>query len=139
METTLMADPELNKKVAAVLEDERETAPSAHDQVVSKLQDLAAAIEASLVPGTIQVRIEPGYRVNLGQQYSFVFRIEKSSFRDVLLRAYVPVDGFPVTLDLFDETHPECSTLDALEAEILAFLGHRDVKQRLRSLKTIAA
>lgn len=133
-----MSDPELNKKVANVLQDEHE-APSAYDQVVSKLRDLAEAIETSLVPGTIEVRIEPGYRVNLGQQYSFVFRIAKAGFRDVLLRAYVPADGFPVSLDLFDENHPQCATLDALEAEILGFLGHRDVKQRLRALKAVAA
>jgi hypothetical protein len=132
-----MADAELNKKVAAVLEDE--AAPSDYDAVVGKLQDLAAAIEASLVPGTIEVRIEPGYRTHLGQQYSFVFRLPKASFRDVLLRAHVPVDGFPVTLDLFDDNHPACKTLEALETEIIDFLGHRDVKQRLRALRAVAA
>jgi hypothetical protein len=137
MEVAPMADTELNKKIAAALEDE--AAPSAYDQIVSKLLDLAAAIEASMVPGTIEVRIEPGYRVNLGQQYSFVFRVPRASFRDVLLRAYVPVDGFPVTLDLFDDNHPACKTLEELEREIIGFLGHRDVKQRLRALKAVAA
>lgn len=136
-----MADQELNKKIAAVLKDERGAAPTAHDQVVSKLRDLAAGIEASLTPGTgtIEVRIEPGYRVNLGQQYSFVFRIPKAGFRDVLLRAYVPPGGFPVSLDLFEDNRPQCATLEALEDAIIGFLGHPDVKQRLLSLKDVAA
>ncbi len=134
-----MPDPELNKKIADVLKDERGEAPSAYDQVVSKLRDLAAAVEASLAPGSIHVRIEPGHRVNLGEQYRFVFLVPKVEFRDVLFRAYVPADGFPVTLDLLDDKHPKCDTLDVLETEIINFLGHRDVKQRLLSLKDVAA
>jgi hypothetical protein len=134
-----MADAELNKKVAAVLKDERAAAPTDYDKVLAKLRDLAAAIEASLTPGTIEVRIEPGHRVNLGQQYNFVFRIPKEGIRDVLLRAYVPAAGFPVVLDLFDDNHPECRTLEALEAELIGFLGHQDVKQRLLALKDLAA
>jgi hypothetical protein len=134
-----MADLELNKKIADVLKDERGEAPSAYDQVVRKLRDLAAAVEASLVPGSIHVRIEPGHRVNLGQQYRFVFLVPSVELRDVLFRAYVPAEGFPVTLDLFDDKHPKCDTLEVLEAEIIDFLGHRDVKQRLLSLKDVAA
>jgi hypothetical protein len=136
-----MPDAELNKKIAAVLRDEQGAVPDDYDRVVNKLQDLAAGIEASLTSGsaTIEVRIEPGYRVNLGQQYSLVLRVPKTGFRDVLLRAYVPVDGFPVSLDLFDDNHPRCDTLEALENEILGFLGHKDVKLRLRSLKRMAA
>ncbi len=133
-----MADEELNKKVAAVLKDERATVPTDYDRVLRKLRDLAVAIEASLKPGTIEVRVEPGYRVNLGQQYRFVFRIPKVDYRDVLLRAYVPTGGLPVSLDLFDDKHPECRTVEELEAALIAFLRHPDVKQRLLELKDIA-
>jgi hypothetical protein len=134
-----MPDPELNKKIADVLKDVRGEAASAYDQVLRKLRDLAAAVEASLAPGSVQVRIEPGHRVNLGQQYRFVFLVPSVQYRDVLFRAYVPTEGFPVTLDLFDDKHPKCDTLDALETEIINFLGHPDVKQRLLSLKDVAA
>lgn len=134
-----MPDLELNKRIADVLKDERAEEPSAYDQVLHKLRDLAAAVEASLVPGSIQVRIEPGHRVSLGQQYRFVFLVPSIHFRDVLFRAYVPMDGFPVTLDLFDDKHPKCDKLEALETEIIDFLRHRDVKQRLLSLKDMAA
>lgn len=136
-----MADPKLNEKIAEVLKDVREEEASAYDQALRKLRDLAAAVEASLSPGpgSIEVRIEPGHRVNLGQQYRFVFLVPRVQFRDVLFRAYIPGEGFPVTLDLFDDKHPKCDTLEALETEIIDFLKHRDVKQRLLSLKDMAA
>jgi hypothetical protein len=134
-----MTDEDLQKKVATALKDERAGASSAYNDVLRKLRTLAAAIEASLKPDAIEVSIEPGYRANLGQQYTFVVRVPKAGLRDVLLRAYIPVDGFPVTLDLFDGQQPQCANLDALEMEIIGFLGHSDVKQRLLALKDIAA
>jgi hypothetical protein len=133
-----MTDEKLKAKVAAALKDERAAAPTDYDRVVNKLRDLAAAIGESLAPG-VEVRVEYGYRVNLGQQYSFAFHVPKIGFRDVLLRAYVPPGGFPVSLDLFDGNAPKCTSLDELEAEIIGFLSHPDVKQRLLSLKDIAA
>jgi hypothetical protein len=54
----------------------------------------------------------------------------------------VPSDGFPVSLDHFDDKHPKCDSLEALEAleaEVIKFLGDKDVKQRLLSLKDVAA
>jgi hypothetical protein len=134
-----MTAEELNKKIAAVLQDERGAKPTDYDRVVQKLRDLAQAIEASLAPGAIEVRIEPGYRVSLGQQYTFAFRIPKIGFRDVLLRAYVPPSGFPVNLDMLDDQRRPCQTLEAVEEEIIHFLGDPDVKQRLLSLKDVAA
>lgn len=129
---------ELRTKVASVLKDEREVSRAYHD-VLHELQAMAEAIEASLQPDAIEVRIEPGHRVNLGQQFLLVVRVPKADLRDVLLRAYVPADGFPVSLDLFDGQQPRCENLDDLETEILGFLRHPDVKHRLLALKDIAA
>ena len=133
-----MVDEELNKKVAAVLKDERAASPTAYDQVLRKLRSLAAAIAASLSPSTLEARVEQGYEVNLGQQYNVTIRVP-TGFQHVLFRAYVPVAGFPVSLDLFDDKHPRCSNLEELETEVLGFLGHPDVKQRLLALKDEAA
>ncbi|WP_437901295.1 hypothetical protein [Sorangium sp. So ce124] len=139
MEEQAMTDEELKTKVASVLSDERAAPSKAYTDVLHKLRALAAAIEASLVPEIIEVRIEPGYRVNAGQQYTFVVRVPKAGLRDVLLRVYVPVDGFPVSLDLFDGEQRRCTSLDAIETEIIGFLRHPDVKHRLLALKDIAA
>ncbi len=137
METT-MNDDELKTKIADMLKDDRVNSAS-YQEVVKKLRVLATAVEASLSPGAVEVRLEAGHRVNLGQQYSMVVRVPKEGLRDVLLRAYVPSDGFPVTLDLFEDDHPKCLTLAELENTILTFLGHRDVRQRLLEVKDVAA
>lgn len=129
---------ELRTKVASVLKDERVVSPAYHD-VLRELRAMAAAIEESLMPDTIEVRIEPGHRANLGQQFLLVVRVPKADLRTVLLRVYVPAEGFPVSLDLFDGQQPQCENLDALETEILGFLRHPDVKHRLLALKDIAA
>ncbi|KYG03629.1 hypothetical protein BE21_50715 [Sorangium cellulosum] len=139
MEEQPMTDEELKTKVASVLSDERPASSKAYSEVLHKLRALAAAIEESLKPDAIEVRIEPGYRVNLGQQYTFVVRVPKAGLRDVLLRAYVPVDGFPVGLDLFDGQQRRCTNLDEIETEIIGFLAQPDVKHRLLALKDIAA
>jgi len=133
-----MNDEELKNTIAGMLKDDR-GGSSPFREAVQKLRALAAAIEASLVPNAIEVRIETGHRVNLGQQYSFVVRVPKAGIQDVLLRAYVPTDGFPVTFDLFDDEHPKCSNLEQIEVTILRFLAHADVKQRLLEVKDLAA
>ncbi|KYF93429.1 hypothetical protein BE17_22240 [Sorangium cellulosum] len=128
----------MRTKVASVLKDERVVSPEYHD-VLRELRAMAAAIEAELLPDTIEVRVEPGHRVNLGQQFLLVVRVPKADLRNVLLRAYVPAEGFPVSLDLFDGQQPRCANLDELEREIIGFLHHPDVKDRLLALKDIAA
>ncbi|MFO0592498.1 MAG: hypothetical protein U0441_33450 [Polyangiaceae bacterium] len=133
-----MTDEELKNTIAGMLKDDRAGASAFHD-AVRKLRAIATALEASLAPDVIDVRVEAGHRVNLGQQYSLVVCVPKAGLRDVLLRAYVPTEGFPVTLDLFDDEHPKCASLDELEATILHFLSHADVKQRLLEVKDVAA
>jgi hypothetical protein len=119
------------------MKDDREGASKPFVEAVQKLRFLAKAIEDSLVPGSIRVLVESGHRVNLGQQYSFVVDVPQAGLRDVLLRAYVPPDGYPVTLDLFEDERPVCGSLTELETAILRFLGNRDVKQRLLEVKDL--
>ena len=81
-----MNDEELKTAIADVLKDDRDGA-SPYQEVVQKLRALAGAIEASLGPGDIEVRVEAGHRVHLGQQYSFVVRVPKAGLREVDARA----------------------------------------------------
>jgi hypothetical protein len=133
-----MDNEALRTKIKGLLRDDRE-ATAAFKEVLRELRALASAIEDSLVPDKITVRVEAGHRVNLGQQYSFVMRVPGADLQDVLLRAYVPGEGFPVTLDLFSDERPKCSSIEALEATILEFLANPDVKQRLLEAKDLAA
>src|SRR5580704_6965308 len=111
--------------------------PTPYDEAVTTLEKAAGGLQQFLSPGSdaVQVRLEPSSRVNLGDQYRMVIRIPSQGFNDVLFRAYVPEDGFPVTLDLFDDEAPTCPDVAALEQEIVKFVDHKDVKRRLSALK----
>lgn len=107
------------------------------DSALHKLQDLARALQETLHPDKIRVTIEPGHLVNKGQQYRFILSAEQPKIRDTLFRAYLPVDGFPVSLDLFEDKHPECRNLDELETEVIQFFRSPLVRQLLRGLRDI--
>jgi len=77
--------------------------------------------------------------VSQGQQFKITVRVPKDHYQDVLFRAYVPFDGYPVTLDLSDDEDHECHDLASLEAEIISFLQRAGIKQRLRGIKRLAA
>lgn len=122
-------------KVAKLLEDDG-SANIAQDfeEVLKKLREFAGAIEKSLGQGA-EVLLESGHRVNMGQQYNVVIRIPRLGLRDVLFRAYVPFDGLPVRLDLFEDERPTCPSIADLEETLIQFLREPDVKQRLLEMK----
>ena len=100
------------------------------------IRDAAEAIEES-VSGTareVKVLVEPGILANVGQQFNIVLRLPDILFRDVLFRAYVPFDGYPVSLDFFGEELESCEDRTAVEAAIIRFLGAQNVRERLRAL-----
>lgn len=130
---------ELKKKVAELLKEEAGNDLERFRQAVGKLRELAEAVEASFTANTVRVHVEAGHRVNYGQQYNFVVYVDKAKLRDVLFRAYVPPDGFPVTLDLFDIERPECNDVGELENKVLDFLAHKDVKTRILEIRELAA
>ena len=89
-----------------------------------------------------QVRVEPGFSVNMGQQYNIIIRIpmaDQPGYTGTLFRAYIPVDGYPVTLDLFGEQGTVCNNSAELTKAILEFLKLANVQQRLKALKDLAA
>jgi hypothetical protein len=136
----MMTAKSLEERISDTLKEEP-GAPTPYDEAVTTLEKAAGGIQRSLSPEAeaVQVRLEPSYRVNLGDQYRMVIRIPAQGFNDVLFRAYVPEQGFPVTLDLFDDDAPSCPDVAALEQEIVKFLEHKDVKRRLLALKKLAA
>ncbi len=120
-----MDKDELKKKVAELLKEEAGDDLDPFRQAVGKLRELAEAVEASFPQDAVRVHVEAGHRVNYGQQYNFVVYVDKVKLRDVLFRAYVPPDGFPVTLDFFDIERPECHDVGELENKVLDFSSIR--------------
>lgn len=116
----------------------RPAASSGYEEALKKLREIASGIEESLGDPFV-ARIEPGYRVNQGQQFKLAIRLKDPEFSDFLFRAYVPPDGFPVTLDLFGDEHPACADVSELEAKLLEFLGKAEVVQRIDALRDLVA
>jgi hypothetical protein len=123
----------LDNVVSPVSEDEP------FGQVLDDFRALAARLQGLLAPGSIVVRVEPGYVTKLGQQLRVVVAIPSREFEDVLFRAYVPPGGFPVSLDFFGEDVVECADDAALEREVTGFLGRDEMRTRLDALRRLAS
>lgn len=127
----------LKEKVSSILADSAND-QSGYDEAVAKLREMAEAIQDALGE-PFSVRLEPGYRTNLGQQFKIGVRLADPVFSDILFRAYVPPDGYPVTLDLLEDEHPACRDAGELEQTLLVFLDKQPVKDQLKALRGLAA
>ena len=81
--------------------------------------------------GKLQFRVVPGFQVNIGQQMKVVARIPNQHFEDVLFRAYVLPQGYPVGLDLYGEQPVPCGNAEELENRIVEFISRPEVNDRM--------
>ena len=81
--------------------------------------------------------LEQGFSTNYGLQSKVVVRIENPPYQDVFFRFYVPLAGFPVVLDLWDEELTACDDLDQLEDKLSNFLDNPEVLARLTGYSEI--
>ena len=82
-------------------------------------------------PGKLEVALEPGYLTNMGQQFRLRLSIPARKWEETLLRAYIPVDGFPVKLDLGEEEPVPCRDTAELEQAVLKVLKKPEIDSRL--------
>jgi hypothetical protein len=105
------------------------------NRVLKVLKDTAEAIrETRFQQSHVVVRVEPGFSVNLGQQFKIVVSVPRQGFSDILFKAYIPTDGFPVTLDLFGQRDEQYNDLTSLRKAILRFMERPEVRLRLDGL-----
>lgn len=108
---------------------------AAFEEAAEAIRKAAEAIEESGVVQGAQVRVEPGHLLKLGQQLNVVITVHRLGFREVLFRAYVPENGFPVSLDFFGEQPVPCRDRQELEAAIVRLLQDRNVTTRLTMIQ----
>ena len=72
----------------------------------------------------------------MGQQLRVNIRIPSKDFRDTLFRAYIPLDGLPILLDLYGEEPERCSDFQELQHKVLEFLLR--LKDRMASYRDYA-
>ena len=106
-------------------------------EVLGRLRSAAEVITRELGAGDLLLRIEPGFQANIGQQLSMVTVIPSRNYRDVLFRAYVPVEWYPVQLDLLGEELVPCRSREELDDQALKFVQRPEIQSRLAMLAEI--
>lgn len=116
------------------------SASDPYGQSYEALKQISGSIERKLNDGLqgapIRLEVEPGFQASMGQQLRVNVRIPSKQFRDTLFRAYIPVDGVPIYLDLYGEEPERCGNLQDLQENILDFL--RRIKERMASYRDYA-
>jgi hypothetical protein len=81
------------------------------------------------------VTVELGHLVNKGQEYRVVVRAPKINLVDILLRAFIPMDGFPVHLDMFAEGEASCTSEDELVIALVKVSQQPALRERLANIR----
>jgi hypothetical protein len=104
----------------------------AHDLVdVQKKKD---AVKVVLIPGMLS---------SLGQEFKMQFQVSSSARRFsqdyTLMRAWVPSNGYDVTLDLYDTSLTKCSNREQLQLALVEFVKSLNKDGQLSDLAQVAA
>ncbi|MCX7044741.1 MAG: hypothetical protein NTX50_04535 [Candidatus Sumerlaeota bacterium] len=109
------------------------------DKVKARLQTFCEGLQAKIFPsGNGFIGIEPSFEVNMGREMKIVIEIPWRKFRTVFFRAYIPIDGFPVTLDLFGDEPIRCLNMDELDRNLGDFLEKPDILSSLKQYMDMA-
>ena len=71
----------------------------------------------------VECTVEKGFLVNIGQEWRV--KVKSSAtlpYEQILFRAYIPAGGYPITLDLYDESTIECRDGKSLKKRLNDFL-----------------
>lgn len=86
-----------------------------------------------------EVKVELGHLVNSGQEYRVVIRAPAIGLSDYLVRAFVPGGGYPVMLDVFEESDRRCDSAESLIAALVDLSSHAAMQQRLAAIRRALA
>jgi hypothetical protein len=77
-------------------------------------------------------RLERGYVVAYGQEFRVTLIRTDNQIKIVLLRAYIPLQDFPVLLDTYAQEMITCQNLTELKKELAEFLRMEYVQEQIR-------
>jgi hypothetical protein len=109
------------------------------DKATDKLQSVCRSLAERLFGGrkSGSVVLEPGFTTNMGLEQKVVVEVSARSFRDVLFRAYVPVDGYPVEVDFYGENPVRCTSESDLDKAVGQFIKRPEVLARLKQYMSL--
>lgn len=110
-----------------------------YDKVVQELETFATKLDSEVLGGpNLEVLIEPGFKVNAGQQFKVVVVVKTQGYRDIILRAYVPDDGYPVVLSFVGQEAEATNDQMLLQHLYDTIPSNADIQSRLRALRALA-
>jgi len=109
-----------------------------YDANYESLKQLAASIQQWFGKQPVSVLVEPGYQIDVGQQFNVVLQIPEKAIRDTLFRAYLAPDG-TVRFDFYGEDYVTCSNADEMGKRVQEFLSQPEVRSRMRVYKDLAS
>ena len=83
--------------------------------------------------------LQAGFPVNYGQEWRVMIKPKSRDYEQILLRAYVPLNGFPAWLDLSDEEPVKCADEGALRQNLDDFLRQEETLETILFLSKQAA
>jgi hypothetical protein len=78
--------------------------------------------------GQIDCKIALGYPTNFGQEYRIVIVSRGTRYEHTLLRAYIPLLGRPIKLDLYNFQMVDCPDLPTLQDALENFLAKDETR-----------
>jgi hypothetical protein len=116
----------------------KEQAIDRYREAVDLLHAFAEQVAELLKPPggvAAEVKVKLGHQVDQGQEYRVVIRAPEIGLSDYLVRAFVPFDGYPVMLDMFEEADRQCDTAESLVAALVELSRRPAMQQRLAAIR----
>jgi hypothetical protein len=109
-------------------------------EVLGMLRDTASVVEEFLRRGTsadVSVEVVQGQRADDGLEHRVVVRAPSHGVSDYLLRAYVPLSGYPVVIDSVEEDDVAYRDAKALQGALVELVKKPWFQERLLGLREI--
>lgn len=82
---------------------------------------------------------EPGFATNFGQEWRVTIKPVTGTYQQVLFRAYIPLDAYPVEIDLYGGDMTTCANESTLRKALNRFLGLQTVRETIEYLSSVAS
>jgi hypothetical protein len=105
--------------------------PAAFAEARAVLAEAIQVLTKLIDNHSLKVACEVGHSVNYGVQHNVVVKESDGDFRDIICRAYIPIDGYPVTFDFMEEDLATCGNKKEMEDALVSFFGNTDLKNRI--------
>ena len=105
----------------------------ARQQVIDLLGDFCKEV-VDVTGGKVTCDMLPGFATGFGQEYRATAHSVGKRIDHILFRAYVPVDGLPLSLDFYDEDMTVCQTVRDVEGALAGFATRDETRDTLRLL-----